>query len=119
MREREKETVPGRWNDKELILRECVRFRAILREIAEHLLNGHPGAEVAVNRCIVAATKERVPMDSKGEFRSWILRRVIDETQQLLRERKAAEKCAAQEEMIEEHTPTSHVFAGWLVGITD
>lgn len=119
MREMEKETVPGRWNEKELILSECVRYRAVLRQIAEHLLDGQGDAEEAVNRSIVVATKVRVPIHSRGDFRSWILRLVIDEALQLLRERRAAEKCAVQEEMIEEHALTSHVFAGWLVGITD
>jgi hypothetical protein len=102
MRKSERAAASGCWNDKELILRECLRYRALLCQVAERFLHGHGDANHAVNRCIVAATKTRVPMHSRGEFRSWILRLVIDEALQLLDERAmAAEECASAEELFE------------------
>ena len=38
MREKQNENLSGRWNDKELILRECGRYRALLLQIADRLL---------------------------------------------------------------------------------
>jgi len=102
MKEKHKETISGRWNDKELILRECVRYRGLLRQIAERLLDGRADADEAVDRCIVAAATTRIPMHSRGEFRSWILRLVIDEALQLLHERAvAAGDCSAEQEIFE------------------
>jgi len=98
----QKQAASGRWNDKELILRECLRYRALLRQIAERLLDGHGDADAAVDRCIVAAAKTRVPMHSRGEFRSWVLRLVIDEALQLLHERAvSAGECTPADELFE------------------
>jgi hypothetical protein len=102
MKEKHKETISGRWNDKELILRECVRYRGLLRQIAERLLDGCANADEAVDRSIVAAVKTRIPMHSRGEFRSWVLRLVIDEALHLLHERAvAAGDCGAEQEILE------------------
>ena len=102
MREKQKEPLSGRWNDKELILRECVRYHGLLLQIAERLLDGCGDADEAVDRCIVAAVKTPVPMHSRGEFRSWVLRLVIDEALQLLHERAAAAgDCSSEQEIVE------------------
>ena len=101
MREKQNETLSGRWNDKELILRECGRYRALLLQIADRLLDGCGDADEAVDRCIVAAAKARIPMHSSGEFRSWVLRLVIDEALQLLHERVAAGDCSAEQGIFE------------------
>jgi len=102
MKEKHQETILGRWNDKELILRECVRYRGLLRQIAERFLDGCGNADEAVDRCIVAAVKTRIPMHSRGEFRSWILRLVIDEAVHLLHQRAAAASdCSAEQEILE------------------
>ena len=102
MRKSESDAASGHWNDKELILRECVLCRALLCQVAECLLHGHGDANDAVNRCIVAATKTRVPMHSRGEFRGWILRLVTDEALQLLHQRAIARgECTPAEELFE------------------
>jgi DNA-directed RNA polymerase specialized sigma24 family protein len=102
MSEKHKETILGRWNDKELILHECVRYRGLLRQIAERLLDGCGNADEAVDRCIVAAANTRMPMHSRGEFRSWVLRLVIDEALHLLHETAAAVgDCGAEQEILE------------------
>jgi len=100
MRKSERAAASGRWNDKELILRECVRYRALLGQVAERLLNGRGDADDAVNRSIVAAANRRVPTRSRGEFRSWILRLVIDEALHLRHERAlAAGECTPAEKL--------------------
>jgi len=104
------------WNEKVMILQECIRFRPLLRQIAASFLDLPGEVENAVNRTIVAATKGPRVFASQGELRSWILRAVIDESQRRLREKQKDER--------ETYGPPTPIpaeirFATWLVGVSD
>lgn len=118
------EYVHGEWSERERILTECIRFRPLLRQIAERLLNQEDDAEKAVNRCIVRATKAHLDSQSLGEFRAWILRLAIDESLLLLAERRAAAEAHRKGnqsiDSLGERIPVALLFARWmLVGVAD
>ncbi len=86
--------------EKERFLHECLRYRGLLYQIAERVLEGPEGAEDAVNRSLALAT--RTPKKRRthtGDFRSWLLRIVIDEALQILRARKGPEQLAPEAEL--------------------
>jgi len=104
------------WNEKEMILQECIRSRPLLRQIAVRFLESPDDVETAVNRAIVAATRRPRPFASQGELRGWILRAVIDESLRRLQELQKAERIACPR-------PRSGLaelqFATWLAGVCD
>jgi len=74
------------WEEREKFVQACLRYRGLLYQIAVSILGGPEGAEEAVHRSLAAAM--RTPgKDRKcaGEFRSWLLRIMIDEALRIRR----------------------------------
>jgi hypothetical protein len=58
-----------------------------LHFIACRVLGGSEGAEVAVQNCWLSASRNPPTFDREGEFRSWLLRVLIDEASAILNDR--------------------------------
>ena len=84
----------GHWEENERFVHECLRYRGLLYQIAERILREPKCAEEAVNRTLTLAT--RTPHKKPaGEFRSWLLRILIEETLTIRRRRNAQVRLAA------------------------
>ena len=83
------------WDKKERFVHECLRYRALLYQIAERILHEPKGAEQAVNRCLTLATRVPDKNQPAGEFRSWLLRILIDEALIIRRKRMGQEESFA------------------------
>ena len=64
--------------EKERFVHECLRYRGLLYQIAERILRDPECAEEAVNRTLTLSTRV-LHKKPAGEFRSWLLRIVIEE----------------------------------------
>ena len=58
-----------------------------LHFIACRVLGGSEGAEVAVQKCWLTASRNPPRFDREGEFRSWLLRVLIGEASAILNDR--------------------------------
>ena len=59
-----------------------------LHFIACRVLGGSEGADVAVRKCWRTASRNPRKFDREGEFRSWLLRVLIDEALAILNDRR-------------------------------
>src|ERR1700687_4301687 len=55
------------------------RCRGLLRFVASRLLNGPDEIEEAVERCFHRASRYPMSFEYEGEFRSWLVRVLVDE----------------------------------------
>ncbi|HWN78072.1 MAG TPA: hypothetical protein VNN81_09365, partial [Bradyrhizobium sp.] len=53
--------------------------RGLLRFVASRLLNGPDKIEEAVERCFHTASRYPMSFEYEGEFRSWLVRVLVDE----------------------------------------
>ena len=60
------------------------RCHGSLHFIACRVLKGPNGAEVAVQKCWLTASRNRPTFDGEGDFRSWLLRVLINEALAIL-----------------------------------
>jgi len=65
------------------------RCHGLLYFTACRVLDDREGAEEAVQNCLLTATRNTQKFKSEGAFRSWLLRIVIDEALQILRQKKS------------------------------
>src|SRR5215469_16831940 len=75
------------WEERERFVHECLRYRGLLHQIAERILRGPECAEEAVNRSLTLATRTPHKKKPAGEFRSWLVRIVIEEALRIRRRR--------------------------------
>ena len=64
------------------------RCRGLLHFVAGRVLDSRKEAEEAVQNCLLTALRTFRRFESEGAFRSWLLRILIDEALQILRQRK-------------------------------
>jgi DNA-directed RNA polymerase specialized sigma24 family protein len=57
--------------------------RGLLRFVASRLLNGPDQIEEAVERCLHTASRYPMSFEYEGEFRSWLVRVLVDEALEL------------------------------------
>jgi DNA-directed RNA polymerase specialized sigma24 family protein len=65
------------------------QYRSLLYFAAYRVLDDCEGAKEAVQNCLLTATRNTPKFESEGAFRSWLLRILIDEALQILREKKS------------------------------
>ncbi len=65
------------------------RCRGLLRFIAGRILGGNEGVDEAVQNCRLAASHNPPRLLSEAAFRAWLLRVLIDEALEVLRENQA------------------------------
>jgi len=63
------------------------RSRPLLHVVAQRVLGDREAAELAIENCWLSTSRNPPRFDHEGAFRSWLLRRVIDEALDLLRQR--------------------------------
>ena len=78
------------------------RCRGLLYFIAFRVLSGLEGAEEAVQNCLLTAISHPLKFKSEGAFRSWLLRILIDEALQILRQKKSAPTACVEQVFLEE-----------------
>ena len=89
-----------RRKDREDLLEFDARFwrgYRLLLFIACRILGGPEQAEKAVENCWHAASRNPPQFEYEGEFRSWLLRVLIDEALALLRESRSADAIGRDE----------------------
>src|SRR5262245_44324767 len=62
--------------------------RALLKQIAERVLNGDDDIEEVMQRSYAAAASQRRRFRSDGEFRRWLVRTVFNEALTILHEKE-------------------------------
>lgn len=67
------------------------RCYGLLHFIACRVLGDSEGAEVAVQKCWLTASRNPPTFDREGEFRSWLLRVLIGEALAILHRRRASD----------------------------
>ncbi len=67
-----------------------LRCRGLLYFVASRVLDGGEGVDEAVENCFFTAVCNPQASESEGGFRSWLLRILIDEALQILRQKKGA-----------------------------
>jgi hypothetical protein len=60
------------------------RYRQSLSLVADSILDDHGKTEAAVRNCLFAVSRNPARLDSEGAFRSWLVRKLIDEALLLL-----------------------------------
>src|SRR5689334_9472892 len=68
---------------------EFLRYRGLLRLIAQRVLSGDADVEEAMQRSHVAAASQRRRFRSDGEFRRWLVRAVLNEALMILHEKES------------------------------
>jgi len=66
-----------------------LRSRGLLCLIASRVLDGGEGVDEAVENCFLTAIRNPQEFESEGNFRSWLLRILIDEALQILRQKNS------------------------------
>jgi DNA-directed RNA polymerase specialized sigma24 family protein len=66
-----------------------LRCRGLLYLIASRVLDGGEGVDEAVENCFLKAIGNPQEFESEGSFRSWLLRILIDEALQILRQKNS------------------------------
>ena len=87
----EKASTIEHWEENKKFAHECLRYRSLLYQVAERILRGPECAEEAVNRTLTLTTRVSHRKMPAGEFRSWLLRLLIEEALLLRRKRMARE----------------------------
>ena len=64
-----------------------LRCRGLICHIASRVLDGGEGVDQAVENCFLTAIRNPQEFESEGSFRSWLLRILIDEALQILRQK--------------------------------
>jgi len=67
-----------------------LRCRGLLYFVASRVLDGGEGVDEAVENCFFTAVCNPQASESEGGFRSWLLRILIDEALQILRQKRGA-----------------------------
>jgi DNA-directed RNA polymerase specialized sigma24 family protein len=65
------------------------RCRGLLCLVASRVLDGDDGVDEAVENCFITAIRNPEEFESEGSFRSWLLRILIDEALQILRQKNS------------------------------
>jgi DNA-directed RNA polymerase specialized sigma24 family protein len=65
------------------------RCRGLLSFIASRVLDGGQGVDAAVENCFLTALGNPKMFASEGSFRSWLLRILINEALQILRQKRS------------------------------
>jgi len=81
------------------------RCRGLLYFIACRVLDDRDETEEAVQNCLLSATLHRPKLKSEGAFRSWLLRILIDEALQILRQKKSTPTTCPEQVFSEALTP--------------
>jgi DNA-directed RNA polymerase specialized sigma24 family protein len=68
----------------------------LLHIVAFRLLNSREQADEAVRNCLTSAARTLPSFESEGAFRSWLLRILIDEALQILRQQKASSTTSSE-----------------------
>jgi DNA-directed RNA polymerase specialized sigma24 family protein len=99
------------WEENERFVHECLRYRGLLYQIAERILRGPEYAEEAVNRTLTLATRMSHKKKPAGEFRSWLVRLLIEEALLIRRKRMAQERSFANTALSSGHLS---VCSDWM-----
>jgi DNA-directed RNA polymerase specialized sigma24 family protein len=78
------------------------KCRGLLYFIACRVLDDCEGAEEAVQNCLLTATRNTPKFESVGALRSWLLRILIDEALQILRQKKSTSTTSPEPVFLEE-----------------
>lgn len=70
------------------------RARRLLYLVAHRVLGDREGAELAIENCWRSSARNTPRFDDEGAFRSWLLRRVIDEALIVLCQRVSCREAA-------------------------
>jgi Sigma-70 region 2 len=62
----------------------ALRYRRLLHLVAHRVLSNPDGANIAVENCLLAASRHVRAFDCEGAFRSWLVRLAIDEALAIL-----------------------------------
>jgi hypothetical protein len=73
-----------------------LRCRGLLCLIASRVLDGDKGVDEAVENCFLAAICNPQEFESEGSFRSWLLRILINEALQILRQKSGSSTASHQ-----------------------
>lgn len=73
-----------------------LRSRGLLCLIASRVLDGGEGVDEAVENCFLTAIRNPQEFESEGSFRSWLLRILIDEALQILRQKNSTSTASHQ-----------------------
>jgi DNA-directed RNA polymerase specialized sigma24 family protein len=60
------------------------RYRALLHFVADRVLDNPDRAAIAVENCLLSASRHVPAFDCEGAFRSWLVRLAIDEALAIL-----------------------------------
>jgi hypothetical protein len=67
------------------------RYRALLHFVADRVLDNPDRAAIAVENCLLSASRHVPTFDCEGAFRSWLVRLAIDESLAILHGRNVPE----------------------------
>ena len=69
----------------------AARYHRLLYFVADHVLGNPDRAAIAVENCLLWASRHFARFDDEGEFRNWLVRLALDESLAILHGRKIPE----------------------------
>ena len=93
----------GLKGDQEALHVLFMRYRRLLYSLAYRLLRNHEEAEDAVQNCLLQGFRNLESVKSRGAFRSWLVRILINEALVIIRRKKSRPTIASEQHPSEEH----------------
>src|SRR5258705_12820481 len=69
----------------------AARYHRLLYFVADHVLGNPDRAAIAVENCLLWASRHFARFDDEGEFRNWLVRLALDESLAIFHGRKMPE----------------------------
>lgn len=100
----------GLKGDEEALHTLFMRYRRLLYSLAYRLLRNHEEAEDAVQNCLLQAFRNLESVKSRGCFRSWLVRVLINEALAIVRRKKSRPAIASDQHSSEKQGPCLERF---------
>ena len=92
----------GLKGDQEALHISFTRYRRLLYSLAHRILRNHEEAEDAVQNCLLQAFRNLESVKSRGAFRNWLVRILINEALVIIRKKKSRPTLAPDQHSSEE-----------------
>jgi len=73
------------------------QLRSSLKLIARQVLQGEDEIEEAIQKCYTVAAGQRVRFECDGEFRSWLVRALLNDALMILREKQSGSEMTGEQ----------------------
>ena len=100
----------GLKGDQEALHILFMRYRRLLYSLAHRILRNHEEAEDAVQNCLLQAFRNLESVKSRGAFRNWLVRILINEALVIIRKKKSRPTLAPDQHSSEEQGATLDRF---------